>query len=172
MTAEVIVLRLIHVLGAIFWLGSMMFMSLFLMPALAQAGPAAGPVMKGIMDRKFPVYTPIIAGLTMLSGLRLLMIASANFNGGYLSSPVGRTFAIAGTLAIIGFIFGMALVRPAMMKSAALAAQMQSAPDDATRGRIGAELTALRQKGAVGNMIVLVLLVLAAAGMAVARYMG
>ena len=172
MTAEVVVLRLIHVLGAIFWLGSMMFMSLFLMPALAQLGPGAGPVMKGIVDRKFPVYVPIVAVLTMLSGLRLMMIASTRFEGAYFSSPVGRTFAIAGGLAISGFIFGMAMVRPAMMKSTALAAQIPSAPDDATRGRLAAELNALRQKGATGNMIVLVLLVLAASGMAVARYMG
>jgi hypothetical protein len=169
---EVIVLRLIHILGGVFWVGGLLFQSVFLMPVLANAGPAAGPVMAGLMRRKLPVVMPVLAILTLLSGLRLMMIASVNFQGAYFSSPVGRTFSIAGGLAIIGFILGMATVRPAMMKAAALGQQMAAAPDDATRSRLAAEMAATRQKGMVGNLVVMVLLLLAAAGMAVARYVG
>ena len=172
MTAEVIVLRMVHILGGVFWVGGLMFQSLFLMPALANAGPAAGAVMSGLVQRKLPVWMPVAGILTLLSGLRLLMIASANFQGAYFSSPVGRTFSIAGGLAILGFIIGMATVRPAMMKAAALGQQMASAPDDATRSRLGAEMAATRQKGVAGNVVVMLLLLLAVLGMASARYMG
>jgi uncharacterized membrane protein len=172
MQMEVIVLRLIHILGGVFWVGGLLFQSIFLMPALANVGPAAGAVMAGLMQRKLPVVMPVLAILTLLSGLRLLMIASANFQGAYFSSPVGRTFSIAGGLAIVAFILGMATVRPAMMKAAALGQQMAGAPDDATRSRLAAEMAATRQKGIVGNLIVMVLLLLAASGMAVARYVG
>jgi uncharacterized membrane protein len=172
MTAEVIVLRIIHILGGVFWLGGMMFMSFFLMPVLAGMGPAAAPVMAGFNQKKFPVIMPIIALAVILSGLRLLMIASANFGASYFQSPVGRAFSMAGGLAILAFIFGMALVRPAMMKTVALGQQLGSAQDDGTRSRIVAELAATRKRGETGNMIVLTLLLLAALGMAVARYLG
>lgn len=172
MTAEVIVLRIIHILGGVFWVGGMMFMSFFLMPVLAGMGPAAAPVMSGFNQRKFPVIMPIVALLVILSGLRLLMIASANFGASYFQSPVGRTFSTAGGLAIVAFIFGVTLVRPAMMKTVALGQQLGTAQDDATRSRIVAELAATRKRGATGNTIVLTLLLLAALGMAVARYMG
>ena len=172
MTPEVIVLRIIHVGGGIVWVGGMTIMAVFIMPVLAGLGPAAGPVMAGINQKKFPGVMPIIALLTILSGLRLLMIDSANFAGSYFQSPVGRTFSIAGGLAIVAFAVGMTLVRPAMMKAGALGQQMSAASDDATRQRIAADMAATRKRGATGNVIVLVLLLLAALGMSVARYMG
>ena len=41
MIAEILVLRLVHVLGGMFWVGSGLFSTFFLLPALAGAGPAA-----------------------------------------------------------------------------------------------------------------------------------
>ena len=172
MTAEVIALRIIHIVGGVLWVGGLAFQAIFLMPALANAGPAAGVVMGGLMKRKLPIVMPVLAILTVLSGLRLLMIASANFQGAYFSSPVGRTFSMSGGLAILGFIMGMVMVRPAMMRAAAIGQQMASATDDATRSRLAAEMAAIRNKGNVGNNVVMVLLFLALLGMASARYMG
>jgi uncharacterized membrane protein len=172
MHAEVVFLRLIHILGGVTWVGGMTIMAVFIMPVLAGLGPAAGPVMIGINQKKFPVVMPIIALLTILSGLRLLMIDSANFQGAYFQSPVGRTFATAGGFAIIAFLVGVTMVRPAMMKAVTLGGQMAAASDDAARSRINAEMAITRKRGATGNSIVLVLLLLAALGMATARYMG
>jgi hypothetical protein len=172
MHAEVVVLRLIHVLSGIIWVGGMTIMAVFIMPVLAGLGPGAGPVMAGINQKKFPVVMPIIALLTILSGLRLLMIDSANFAGAYFESPVGRAFAIAGGLAILAFVAGIMLVRPAMMKVISLGQQMAGATDDTSRSRLANELAVARKRGATGNSVVLVLLILAAIGMATARYMG
>jgi uncharacterized membrane protein len=171
MHTEVVILRLIHVLGGVFWVGGMLVMGLFVMPALASAGPAAGAVMAGLNQKKFPVVMPIVALLTILSGIRLMMIDSANFAGAWFASPVGRTFSTAGGLALLAFLFGMMLVRPAMMKALSLGQQMAGA-DEAAKARITAEMAAARKRGQVGNLIVIVLLVLAALGMATARYMG
>ena len=171
MHAEVVVLRLIHVLGGIIWVGGMTIMAFFVMPVLTGLGPAGGPVMAGLNQKKFPVIMPIIALLTILSGLRLLMIDSANFAGAYLQSPVGRTFAMAGGLAILAFLFGLIVVRPIMMKSMALAPQMAAA-DASQKARLEQEMASLRKKGATANMIIFIMLLLAAFGMATARYMG
>src|SRR5688500_5509174 len=70
MNAELIVLRLIHIVGGVFWVGSALFTAFFLMPTLMQAGPsAAGPVMGGLQQRKLMVWLPVVAVLVMLSGL-------------------------------------------------------------------------------------------------------
>ena len=37
--AELIVLRLIHVLGGIFWIGTMLYNTFFLVPVFTAAGP-------------------------------------------------------------------------------------------------------------------------------------
>ena len=172
MSAEIIILRLIHILTGVFWVGGMALMALFIMPALAGSGPAAGPVMSALNQKKFPVVMPVVALLTIFSGIRLLMIDSASFAGGYFQSAVGRTFSMAGGLAILAFLFGMAIVRPTMMKAVGISEQLAGAPDEAARSRLMTDMTALRSRAALGNMIVLVLLILALTGMAVARYMG
>lgn len=171
MTAEVIVLRLIHIMGGIVWVGGMTVMAFFVMPVLTGLGPAAGPVMAGLNQKKFPVIMPIIALLTILSGLRLMMIDSANFQGAYFQSPVGRTFAMAGGLAILAFLFGIIVVRPVMMKSMALGQQMGAA-DATQKAKLEQEMGSLRKRGATANMIIFVMLLVAALGMATARYMG
>lgn len=172
MTAEVIVLRLIHIVGGMFWVGATLFMMLFLGPVLGSIGPAAGPFVAGLNRRRFPTIMAIVAILTILSGIRLMMIASAGFQGAYFQAPIGRTFSMAGGMAIVAFIIGMAVTRPAMTRAGELGQQLASAGDDAARGKLVAEMERMRKRGMVGGMIVVTLLLLAAAGMAVARYMG
>ena len=52
MIAELLVLRVVHVRGAFCWLGSGLLTTLFLIPALAQARPAAVPVMDALQGRR------------------------------------------------------------------------------------------------------------------------
>lgn len=171
MTAEVMVLRVVHIVGGMFWVGATMFMSFFLAPVLASMGPAAGPVMGGLARRRLMTILPVAAVLTMLSGTRLMMIASAGFQAAYFHSPSGRAFAWGGTIAIVAFVFGMGFSRPAMMKAGALSQQLASATDEATRSRLGAEIDAARRRGTVGGAIVLTMLLVAVVLMSIARYM-
>lgn len=172
MTAEVVVLRLVHIIGGMFWVGATMFMTFFLAPVLAGMGPGAGPVMAGLARRRLMTILPIAAILTILSGVRLMMIVSAGFQAEYFRSPVGRTFAWGGTIAIVGFVFGMLVSRPAMMRAAAIGQQMAAAADDGTRARLAAELASARRRGTIGGAIVLAMLLVSVALMATGRYMG
>lgn len=172
MTAEVLVLRLVHIVGGMFWVGSTMFMTFFLAPVLAGMGPGAGPVMAGLARRRLMTVLPIAAGLTMLSGVRLMMIVSAGFQSAYFRSPVGRAFAWGGTIAIVAFVIGMLVSRPAMMRAAALGQQMAGNTDAAARDRLAAELASARQRGTIGGAIVLALLLISVGLMATGRYMG
>ena len=169
MQAELIVLRVVHVLGGMVWIGSAVFMAFFLGPALQTMGPAAGQVMGGLQKRKFMVVLPVVAVLTILSGIRLMMIMSRNFGPGYFQSPMGKTFAGAGLLAIIAFVIGIVVNRPTMMKMGTL--QQSMASDPVSKDAINAEIRKLQKRMAVAGTVVTAMLVIAAAGMAIARYL-
>jgi uncharacterized membrane protein len=169
MHAELIFLRLIHVVGGVYWVGSVMFTSFFLMPTLLKAGPmVAGPVSAGLQARRLMTWSPVIALLVILSGLRLMMIASQG-QAHWFEHRSGHAYAVAGLLAIIAFIVGMLITRPAMTKAAKLG--QAAASDGASKQLIQDELKRLQRRGYRSTMTVTWLLILAAVGMAVARYL-
>ncbi len=171
MSAELIVLRLVHVLGGIFWVGSGLFTTFFLMPAVSAAGPAAGPVMGGLQQRKLFTVLPIVALATVLSGLRLMWIASDGFRSSYFQSPSGATFAFAGAASLVAFVLSLAVARPMAVRSMQLAGELARTPEGPARAPIAAELGRLRSRGATATLIGVTLLLIAAAGMAIARYL-
>ena len=166
---ELIVLRIIHVVGGIMWVGVGLFMVFFLAPAMQSIGPAAGQVMGALQKRKLMTILPIIAILTMLSGLRLLMIVSNNFGPGYFQTPMGKTFAGAGLAAILAFVIGIIVNRPTMLKMGTL--QQSMASDPVSKDAIMAEVKRLQQRMAIAGWVVSGLLLAAAIGMSIARYM-
>jgi hypothetical protein len=172
MTTEIVVLRLVHILGGIFWVGSGLFTSLFLLPALASAGPAAGQVMTGLQRRRLFTALPVVALLTILSGLRLMWVTSAGFSSAYFASATGRSFAASGAAAIVAFVLSLLVARPAAVRAATLGAELAAAPGGVPRATLAAELEAARRRGSAASAAAVVLLVIGAAGMAVARYLG
>jgi hypothetical protein len=152
------------------WVGGVVLLSGFVMPALQQAGPAAaGPVMAGLAQRRAMTYMPVVAALAILSGFRLYWIMSDGFGAAYVESAMGLTFLVAGVIATIAFVIGMAVSRPAMGRVATLAQQLPSTPEP-ERPALQAEMQRLRARGRTSSLVVAWLVVLAAAGMAVARY--
>jgi uncharacterized membrane protein len=135
MHAELLVLRFVHVVGAVFWVGTGLFTSLFLVPAIVPLGPTAGQVMGALAQRKLYTILPIVAMLTMLSGVRLMLIASAGSSAYFASTP-GRVYSAAALTSVIGFLLSTFVTRPVAMRGVQLGAQMAQAADDATRQRI------------------------------------
>lgn len=170
MTAEILVLRLIHVLGGIYWVGSALFSAIFLMPALTRAGPAAGQVMANLQARRLFIVMPIVALLTILSGFRLMWIFSAGFAAAYFATLTGQILAVSGGLALATFALGILIARPAAARSGELRARVAGETDPEARATIQSELGSLQRRMALVGAVSTVLLVLAAAGMAVARY--
>lgn len=172
MSTELIVLRLVHILGGIFWLGSGLFTTFFLLPALGRVGPGtAGPVMGALQQRRLFTVLPVVAMLTILSGLRLFQIVSAGFAPMYMSSRTGQTFLWSGIAAVAAFLLSLVVARPAMVRAGQLGAAAASLPEDQRAGRL-AEVDRLRRRSTLASIVAMVLLIGAAAGMAVARYLG
>src|SRR6185295_7224796 len=107
MHGELLVLRLIHILGGVFWVGSGLFTTFFLLPAMASAGPAAGQIIANLTKRRYFVVLPTVAILTILSGARLLMIASGGFSRHYFTLISGKTYAVAAIAAIVAFLLSL-----------------------------------------------------------------
>lgn len=161
MYAELIALRLIHVMMGVFWAGSIVFMAVFLEPSLRGAGPAGGQVMQQLIGRRVTQVLPVVALLTILSGLRLLAIDSAGFNADWMRSTHGMAFSIGAAAALIGFGVGIFVMRPALNRVIAIGA------DPAGQ----AEAQALRMRSARAGRIVAGLLTIAAGAMAIGRYL-
>lgn len=167
--AELFVLRLVHILAGLFWVGTGLFNTFYLGPALKSAGPVAtGAVMGSMQRRHLFTVLPVAALLTILSGLRLLWIASAG-DPHWFQHRVGHAYSVSGALAIIGFLIGMFVARPAMVRAGKLG--QSAASDGASREMLATELGRLQKRAALGNLTAIVLVVLAAAGMAIARYL-
>jgi len=169
MHAELLVLRLVHVLGGIFWVGSATFTAFFLIPTVQEMGPAGGQVMAGLGKRKFMVWMPVAALLTVLSGFRLMAKVSGGFASGYFSTPSGMTFGTSAALVILIFIHGLAVVRPATNRLGVIPAEM-NAPG-ANKEALAAETKKLQAKVGFNVKLTAIVLLTAAAGMALGRYM-
>jgi uncharacterized membrane protein len=156
-----ILLRFTHVFFGALWVGMMAFQTFFLMPALGEAGPDSGKIMASLARRRIPTVMLLIALLTLGSGVWLLM----RFVGGdaaiAMRTPMGRALGWGGVAAIVAFIIGMSIVRPAMMKAMSLS-QSGGSPEEIGR---------LRARAGKGSRFVSALLLIALALMAVARYL-
>lgn len=171
MHAEILVLRILHIGGAILWAGTALFMSFFLMPALGQAGPAAGPVMGALVKRRVFVVVPGIAVITMLAGLRMLWLTSLGFSAEYFASPIGQTYLAGTVLSLVAFAVFWTVNRPAMAEIMQLGPQIAQAPD-AEKGALTARLDAARARAARGSQIIAGCLLVTIVAMSVARYLG
>ena len=169
MDAAMLLARLIHVVGGVFWVGAMIFVTFFLMPAFAEAGPEAQKVMNGIAKRRYVQILPVVAILVILSGLYMFWRASNGFQHDFLETRPGHTYAAGGLLAIIAFAIGIVVTRPAMTRAVALGQSAMSAAG-ADRDRMMAEAQALRMRGAKSGRVVAWLLIVATVSMAIARY--
>lgn len=166
-----ILLRLLHIVLGALWVGVAVFLPFYLMPSLGEAGPdSAGRVMSGLQKRQMHIHMPIAALLTLITGYLLYWKTSAGFAPDFMGSARGMALGTGGALATIAFIIGMAVARPSMTRAVRLSQELQSAPE-ADRPALVASIQQLRQRGATAGATVAVLVVLALAAMAVARYL-
>jgi hypothetical protein len=148
----------------------MFFTTFFLAPAIRSSPQVAGQVMAGLQKRRLFTLLPIVALLTMASGLRLLSLASAGFAGAYFGTPPGRTFGVSAIAAIVAFLLAVLVSRPGFVRVGRLGASLATAADETARQSITADMQRLTRRVTIANGFVVVLLILAAAGMAIARY--
>ncbi|MGH2376750.1 MAG: hypothetical protein ACREOC_16325 [Gemmatimonadales bacterium] len=164
-------LRLVHIVAGAVWVGMAVFTALFLVPAIQDAGPDGGKVMAALQRRGLLTVLPLLALGTLLSGIWLYWRASVGLHPGYVTSRVGLAFGLGGVAALVAYGVGITVMRPAMLRATALAQALGESTSEAEREERLAAIRRLRARGATAGRLVALLLLVAAAAMAVARYL-
>src|SRR5258706_10597707 len=158
-----IVLRFTHVFFGALWVGMMVFQVFFLIPALGQAGPDAGKVMAALMRMRIPIIVTIFALLTLISGFWMFQRLAGGAPDALMATPMGKAFGWGGLAALLAFLIGIFVMRPAMIKSVMLAQSGDPAH--------GPEIQRLRARGAGGGRGVTVMLLFTLAAETGGRYL-
>lgn len=165
-----LIARVLHVGLGVFWAGTMIFNTAFLSPSMRDAGPDGAKVGAGLMRRRFLDIMPAAAGLTVLSGLYLYWRISGGFSSDYMGTAMGMTYGAGGIAALIALGLGLGILRPSMIRAAALSqAADGAAPEE--RDRVLAAAQALRMRAASVGQVVAWLLGATTIAMALARYL-
>ncbi len=127
--------------------------------------------MGALQRRGMMTFLPLLGATTLLSGVWLLWEASLGFEAAYFRSGPGHVYSMGGALAIVGFLLGILVMRPAMLRIGALAQGMAEVSSETERADRQRTIQALRIRASTMGRVVAVLLILATAAMAVARYL-
>jgi len=170
-SALMVILRLIHILGGVFWVGTVFFLAWFLLPANKTTGQAGLVVMQDVMmRRKLSVYLMAAMGLTILSGLlmygRTIMIT----NGEWAHTTMAKVLGFGALCGIVGGGLGGSVSKATGLRMAAIGKAIQDSGQPPTESQ-KAEIAALQAKNEKVMRYVAILLILAVAAMASARYL-
>jgi hypothetical protein len=166
-----VVLRFLHVVLGAYWAGVILFTALFLEPSVRGAGPAGGQVMGQLVARGHMTVLPVVALVTILTGVELLRRVSGGFDPVWMSSRLGVALSIGALTAIVGFVIGVTIMRPTALKAMALAQAAMQAPEGPAREAQLAAVAPLRRRATLSLRVVAALLFVAVTTMAVARYL-
>jgi uncharacterized membrane protein len=156
-------LRIIHIVGGVFWVGGTLIMTFFVGPTAGATGEAGQKFVGHLMNNlKFSNRMAIASGLTILAGLILYVRGGSPF----FESRFGIGLGIGAVFALIGFFSGMMIGRT-LKAMAELGAQIQGKPSTEQRSR----MQALQRRQATVSMISTVSVLLATVLMAIARYL-
>jgi uncharacterized membrane protein len=160
-------LRLVHIIGGIFWVGAALMMNFFVAPTLRATGDAGKQFAGHLMAKtRFSLVITISAYATVIAGFWLYGIDSRWFTSPWQSSGAGMGFGIGALFGLMGLITGF-MNGGNNRKLAQLGAQIQGKPTPEQAAALGA---IQKQQGWVVPVNTYSLL-LAAFFMAIARYL-
>jgi hypothetical protein len=165
-----LLLRLVHILAGIFWVGAIFLIAGFLLPTLRATGREGGRFMQHLMgQRRLPIFLGIAMLLTVLSGFTLYTRTVAATHGAWASTPPGIAYGIGGLAAVLGALVGMLISGSAARRMAAIGQRSAVAggPSPAEQ----AEIERLQDRMVLGSRLVAGFLAVAATAMAIARYL-
>jgi uncharacterized membrane protein len=154
MDAEIAVLRLLHILPGVTWVGSALFLAFVLQPALKKAGPPHAGVLMRNMVKPMVMILHSSAAATILFGVIMAFRVRDPLFDYLWSTNWGTMIWLGFVLSIIGWGIGT-LAGLTNKKMGAIAASLQGPPSPEQ----GAEMARLRDRailfGKVGSLLAL-----------------
>lgn len=171
MDLYLIVLRIVHILAGVFWVGSALFFTFLLEPTVTELGPDGAPVMRHLTEKKkMPFVILTTSALTILAGLLLYWRSSGGFDVDWITSSTGLTFTLGGAAAIAAFVMGFVAIRPRVGRMAAIGAEVAAAGGPPSQAQV-AELQGIQKALRTIGLTDAVLLIFAVVAMATARFL-
>lgn len=162
----VLLLRIFHILGGVFWAGGAFVLVRFIAPAAEDAGPEGAKFMQRlVLGTRFVVVTATAAALNVLTGLLLYWRASGGLSGEWMSTGTGVMFTIGGLGGLIALFTGSA-TGATSRKLAELGASLQGPPSPEQ----AAEIAGLQNRAGKLGAITAILLLIVLIAMATAQY--
>ena len=171
MNATIIILRVLHILCGVYWVGTVFFIAQYFEPIVRGMGPAGAPIIQGLQARGYFSKMPIIAVITVLSGVGLLYIDSSGFSAAWMSSLTGVGLSIGALFGVAGLGVGLSVMRPTTVRMAKLNQEAQSIPDGPARAAHLAPMAGLRNRITIASRWTAALLLVAVVAMSVSRYL-
>lgn len=165
-----ILLRILHIISGVFWVGAALMLTFFISPTVGATKEAGQGFMRHFMgNTKFNLVMWTSAITTVLAGSILYWQNSAGFTSAWIHSGPGIGFGIAAGFALLGLVAGVFQNR----NSNALAQlggqiQSQGKPPSPVQA---ARLQSLSKALSTGGKLNAAFLILATIGMAIARYL-
>jgi uncharacterized membrane protein len=165
-----ILVRMVHVVSGTLWVGGAMLVTVFVAPAIRAAGPAGGPVMRQLTQvYRLPHVLAVTGVIAILSGAYVMWVSAAGSPSVWLQTGAGRVYSVGAISALLAAVIGIGFNIPAANRMGVLAASLRG--DGAAPSAAQADLLrALNVRLATGTRVAAILLMLATAAMAVARY--
>ena len=165
-----LIVRAAHVTAAAIWIGSHIFSTFMLMPAIDASGPSGGQVMMRINRRGIVAYMLSVAALTLVSGLVLYWRFTGGFDPALAATHAGLAFGLGGTAGILAGGIGGGVIGRGAKRMTAIASQLATPSNDAERANLMSQAAALRRRMKIGSQLVTVLQATAIVLMAVGHY--
>ena len=159
-------LRIIHIVGGVFWVGGTLMMTFFIGPTVGAIGESGQKFVSHLMNNlKFSNRMAIASGATVLAGF-IMYALDARAGSAWLRSSFAIGLGIGAIFALIGFISGI-LIGRTIKAMVQLGGQIQGKPsaDQMTR------LQELSKRQSTYSVIATISLVLATVFMAISRYL-
>ena len=169
MTALLLSMRIVHVLTGVFWAGSVFFINSLLGPSLAAAGPEGVRVMMELRRRHYFDVMIGAATFTILSGFALVWIDSDGFQPVWFRSHFGMAISTGMLAALLVWLLGVFVIKPAMEAASDLGRQLAQATTDEARAALAPRFDTARRKLVANGRLSSVGLLVAVITMAVAR---
>lgn len=159
-------LRIIHIVGGVFWVGGTLMMTFFIGPTVGAIGESGQKFVGHLMNNlKFSNRMAIASGATVLAGF-ILYALDARAGNAWLRSSFAIGLGIGAIFALVGFVAGI-LIGRTIKAMVQLGGQLQGKPSAEQMTR----LQELSKRQSTYSVIATLSLVLATVFMAIARYL-
>ena len=159
-------LRIIHIVAGVFWVGGALIMTFFVGPTAGAMGESGQKFVGHLMNNlKFSNRMSAAAAATILAGLILFWL-DVRAGEAWLRSSFATGLKLGAAFALVGFVLGIVGGRTARTM-AQLGAQIQGKPSPAQL----AQMQAIQKRQSTYSTINVITLVLAVVFMAIARYL-